>query len=189
MRVISGSAKGRRLYTPGRLNIRPTSDKVKESLFNVLGQRVYESNFLDLCAGSGAVGIEALSRGAREVSFVDYSRESLELVKKNISLCGFDSSGIPKVNLISLEGARAIDKFAIDGISFDFVFVDTPYHGDILDIILAKICLYPLIVAEDGMLIVEHYSKRDVPDNVGSLTLDRSKRYGDTTLSYYLSKN
>ncbi len=187
MRVVSGSAKGRRLHTPGKLDIRPTSDKIKESLFNVLGERVAESRFLDLCAGSGAVGIEALSRGAREVFFVDYSRESMELAKKNISLCGFGLSDVPKVNMVYMEGERAIEKFAIDGISFDLVFVDPPYQGDILDIILAKISLHPLIVAEEGIVVVEHYSKRDIPGNLGPLSLDRSKRYGDTTLSYYFS--
>ena len=192
MRVISGSFKGKRLTAPKGLTIRPTPDKVKGAIFNILGERIIESSLLDLFAGTGAIGIEALSRGAKEVVFVDNNIKAINLIKKNmencriqIAECRFDKSEIrnPKSEIIrgdALEFIKKTDR------QFDFIFLDPPYKSDLGEKALLEISRFN-ILKEDGEIIWEHYYKTEYrrQNTEDRIKLKRTIRYGDTALSFF----
>jgi 16S rRNA (guanine(966)-N(2))-methyltransferase RsmD len=190
MRVISGSCKGRRLIPPVGTDIRPTPDKVKGALFNIIGERVIGSSFLDLFAGTGAVGIEALSRGAREVVFVDKGIRAIGTLKENLRVCNLEhytthEPSKPKILIIKGDAVEIIKKFKTG--QFDFIFLDPPYKSDLGEKALKEISRYN-ILKEGGEAILEHYYKK-IPDPssgwVGGLKLRRTIRYGDTALSFF----
>src|ERR1041385_3620037 len=127
MRIIAGAYKGRNLKSPPSLNVRPTSDRLRETLFNVIAPRVQESRFLDLCAGSGAVGIEALSRGASHVTFVDRSRRSCQLIEANLELCRVPEE---QREIYCLEASEFMRQTRAK--PWDIIFFDPPYKQDYL---------------------------------------------------------
>src|SRR5258708_10964854 len=132
MRIIAGKYRGRRLKSPPSLQTRPTSDRLRETLFNILAPRIKGARFLDLCAGSGAVGIEALSRGASHVTFVDQSRKMCALIEANLEAI---ADGID-VELVSGEAVEFLRRRAKKGVSpFDIIFFDPPYESDYDDIL------------------------------------------------------
>ena len=156
--------------------MRPTSDKVKQALFNILGDRVDGAAFLDLFAGAGGIGIEALSRGAGLAVFVDASRESLNIVKQNIDQ--MDVGDRAKAVL-----AKAETFLKKSSGSFDIVFLDPPYAEEmqpLLDLIAGAGILKP-----DSIVVAEHFKKQPSPQNAGALSLYREARYGDTVLAFY----
>src|SRR5438034_1147964 len=122
MRVIGGIHRGRRLGTVGGLAVRPTSDRLRETLFNILTPQIQGSRFLDICAGSGAVGIEALSRGASKVTFIERSRQACAVIEANLA-----SLGITDATIIKHDAAASLKKLAREGAEFDVVFFDPPY--------------------------------------------------------------
>ena len=152
MRVISGKFKGRKLQSPLGDAVRPTTDRIKETLFNILSSKgvTGETLVLDLFAGSGAVGIEALSRGAEKTIFIDKSQESLKLVKYNLDHVGASESNY---ELYSVDYAFALKK--LKGKKFDFIFADPPYNAKYEDSIILLVKKYDLL-AENGVLVVEH---------------------------------
>ena len=152
MRVISGKFKGRKLLAPQGDAVRPTTDRIKETLFNILSSKgvTGETLALDLFAGSGAVGIEALSRGANKVVFIDKSQESLKLVKYNLDHVGADESSY---ELYSVDFAFALKK--LKGKKFDFIFADPPYSAKYEESIVFLVKKYELL-ADNGVLVVEH---------------------------------
>lgn len=182
MRVISGSFKGRRLTAPKGLTIRPTPDKVKGAIFNILGDRIIESSFLDLFAGTGAIGIEALSRGAKEVIFVDNSIKAINTIKKNLNNC---QSSIVNCQL-SIFRADAVEFIKKTDHQFDIVFIDPPYKSDLGEKALIEISLCN-ILKKDGEIIWEHYYKKkaDFGLQIAKLKQKRTIRYGDTSLSFF----
>ena len=123
MRIISGTSKGRRLVTPKNQGLRPTSDRVKESVFNILGEIVEEKVVLDLFAGTGNLGIEALSRGARRAIFVEKGRQAVRLIQRNLAQCGMDG----RSEIIPKDVNRAIGILKQRGESFDVILMDLPY--------------------------------------------------------------
>ncbi len=181
LRIISGLAKGRHLKIPGGSQVRPTSDKVRESLFNIIGHDyIIESLFLDLFAGSGAVGIEAISRGAKHVTFVDNNIRHISTIKENIRMCGFQkSSDVMFGNVITI-----LDKFPDKKKSFNIVFVDPPYSYKKWDILLSEISKNVNIVAY-GFLIIEHSSRVSMPEPLKDLERYGIYKYGDSTLTVY----
>jgi len=182
MRIIAGKFRGRTLKGPPSLEVRPTSDRLRETLFNVISPRIQDARFLDLCAGSGAVGIEALSRGARHVTFVDRSRKMCNLIKSNLDLCGIDKIWYDVVFSEALPYLRRVR-----GNAWDIIFFDPPYADDytrILDTIGADAAK---LLAEDGLLIVEHDQKKELPEAVGDLSRYRVLKQGDAVLSFYQS--
>jgi 16S rRNA (guanine966-N2)-methyltransferase len=186
MRVISGSARGRTLKTVKSREVRPTSDRVKESLFNVLAPRVGDALFLDLFAGSGGVGIEALSRGARSCVFVDLSTVHLQMVAENLRNTGlFDQA-----ELIRLEARAAITLLGRRESQFDLIFVDPPYAEGLVAKSLQEIVTNGILVST-GWVVCEHHKKDLVPDAVtaspeaGGLSRFREIHFGDTVLSLY----
>lgn len=186
MRVISGSFKGRKLASPKGLHIRPTPDKVRGALFNIIGWAIEDSLFLDLFAGTGAIGIEALSRGAYEVVFVDNNNVAIKIIKKNLEDLGFHCNyelQTPdyRLKIIRGDATEIIGKFKPR--QFDFIFLDPPYKSDLGEKVLMEIFRYN-ILKESGEIIWEHYYKTK-PTGDTAIKLKRTVRYGDTALSFF----
>ncbi|MBP2019261.1 16S rRNA (guanine(966)-N(2))-methyltransferase RsmD [Symbiobacterium terraclitae] len=180
MRVITGSAKGRPLKTLKGRDIRPTSDRVKGTLFNIIGPRVVDSRFLDLFAGSGAVGIEALSRGAERCVFVELQTAHLRLVEANLQATGLRD----RAELLRRDARAALVDLGNRGRKFDLIFVDPPYGQGLVPEALAGIDAHGLL-AEDGWVICEHHGKDPVPAAAGGLHKFREVVIGETVLSIF----
>lgn len=186
MRVITGTAKGRPLATVKGRDIRPTADRVKESLFNVIGPRVVDAEFLDLFAGSGAVGIEALSRGARRCVFVELQTTHLQVVDKNLATTGLTE----RAELMRRDARAAVADLGRRARRFDLIFVDPPYGQGLVGEALEGIAAHGLL-AHGGWVVCEHYKKDLVPTRVaapaeaGSLTRFRELIFGEIIISLY----
>ncbi len=179
MHIISGKFKGRIIEMPK--GIRPSSDKVRESLFEILKNRIEGSKFLDLYCGSGAIGIEALSRGAKSVSFVDNSYNSIKILKKNLS--ALDILGQSIISIYQKDVLNAVKLFK-EG--FDIIFIDPPYYKEIAKNTLMAISNYD-ILARNTLIVVETYKKDILPEEVGILKKFRASIYGDTKLEFFKS--
>ena len=186
LRIIAGKFRGRNLKSPLSLEVRPTSDRLRETLFNVIAPRIAGVRFLDLCAGSGAVGIEAISRGAAHVTFVDTSRAMCTLIKANLELCRIEPGESEVIQSEALDHLRRfVSKQPDSGKPWDIAFFDPPYatdHTPILDIFGAR---SSSLLTEDGLLIVEHHHKNELPDTLGDLRRYRVLKQGDSALSFY----
>jgi len=173
--VIGGRLKGRRLAAPSWPGLRPTSDRLRETLFNIFGASVPGARVLDACAGTGAVGIEAISRGAAHVTFADRDPRAIELIRRNLTHCGVSGGyAIIRVDL-DRDVARPFD------VLFDLIFLDPPYEMNPLGA-LAE--LAP-VVAPDGVLVLEHARGRGGPADVGGLARAREVTSGSSSLSLY----
>jgi 16S rRNA (guanine(966)-N(2))-methyltransferase RsmD len=176
LRIIAGSLRGRRLDVPDWAGLRPTSDKLRETLFNVLGPRIVGARVLDGYAGTGAVGIEALSRGAAHVTFVDSDRRAIRLIESNLERCGLNE----RYAIIRVDFARTPPLFTAD--PFDIVFLDPPYGKNEMTAALASAAA----LAVPGMLFVVEHAKRDAPPpQEGRLALTRDLASGDSGLAFY----
>ena len=183
MRVIAGKFKGRQLVAPRGMNVRPLADRVKESLFSILRYEVVDSTFLDLCAGSGNVGIEALSRDANAVTFIDKSALSIRTITRNLTKCGI-STDDPQVTVLCMDALKGLTRLSKHEATFDIIFLGPPYHSDILLKSLHQISELGLLF-QSGTVIAEHHRKEYLPDEIHQLNLFRRERYGDTMLSFY----
>ena len=179
MRVIAGTFKGRQLKAPTWEGLRPTSDKLRETLFNVLADRVGGARVMDGYAGTGAVGLEALSRGARHVTFVEQDRRAQALIEENLSRCGVRSGYV----IIRADAARGARTLLADAsfVPFDLVLLDPPYNQASVDVLRS---LAPL-VAVRGLLVLEHAQRQGSPESVSDLIRTRLLRSGDSALSFY----
>jgi 16S rRNA (guanine(966)-N(2))-methyltransferase RsmD len=171
MRVIAGELKGRRLKTPTWDGLRPTSDKLRETLFNVVARRVPGARVLDLYAGTGAIGIEAVSRGAAHVTFIDRDARARRLIEENLRHCGIQDRYAIIPTLQSLPAA-----------SFDLAVLDPPYDEPDLT---APIAATEPLMAPDGLLVLEHARRQPAPDAVGRLHKTRDLLSGDSALAFY----
>jgi len=177
MRIISGSSKGRRLFAPSGLALRPTPGKVRSALFNILADQILEASFLDLYAGTGAIGLEALSRGALHTTFVEQSPRHLQYLRKNIKACLLEEQS-------TVRGIDAEDFLKALPYPFDLVFLDPPYKGEALEKILPRLEQGD-IITDAGRLIIEHFHKRVLPETIGNIHFLKQYRYGETLLSFY----
>jgi 16S rRNA (guanine(966)-N(2))-methyltransferase RsmD len=175
MRIIAGTLKGRRLQAPDWPGLRPTSDKLRETLFNVLGPRIQGARVLDGYAGTGAVGIEALSRGAAHVTFVERDPRAAALIEKNLGHCGVSDR-----YAIIRAGFAGNDR--TDGGPFDLVFLDPPYGAGELSAALQAAA--PLVTG-GALLIVEHAKRDAAPAQAGVLVRTRELTSGDSALTFY----
>ncbi len=187
MRITGGRARGHRLATPGAKNvtIRPTSDRVREALFNILGQQVQEALVLDLFAGTGALGLEALSRGARHCVFVDRSSKALDTIRTNLHRC-FPS---PPASIIRLDltrpGALARLAARMPGEAlFDLVVLDPPYKKNLAQQTLEMVDKGG-ILAPDAMVVAEEARNQELPEAIGHLQCIDRRRYSGTGLWIY----
>lgn len=177
MRIISGKHRGKKLVTLEGMDVtRPTSDRVKEALFNILGNIVVDANVLDMFAGSGALGLEAISRGAKQCVFIDSSMQAINVIKKNITSCKEESVS----RVINTDYKLALEK--VDNIKFDLVFIDPPYLKDIE--VSALTCVSKLL-SKNGIVIVEMDEKDDIPEKVLNLVKYDSRKYGRTIISFF----
>lgn len=185
MRIIAGKYRGRRLKSPPSTQTRPTSDRLRETLFNVLAPRIEDARFLDLCAGTGAVGIEALSRGAGHVTFVDQSRKMCSLIEANTSVLGIDKKEFELVNADAFDYLRRHAKK--EQVPFDIIFFDPPYAADYEAVLKLVAEHSPGLLSNEGVLIVEHHTKRELDEQFSGLKRYRVLQQGDSALSFYKS--
>jgi len=166
------------------MEVRPTSDRLRETLFNVIAPRIVGARFLDLCAGSGAVGIEALSRGAVQSTFIDQSRKMCALIQANLDLCRVDEN---ESDVIQAEAADYLRRATArkSGMEVDLVFYDPPYATDYLEVLNAVGADESSLLAENGLLIVEHHHKTDLPELIGTLICYRVLKQGESALSFF----
>jgi len=174
MRVIAGKFKGRQLFSPKDEAVRPTTDRIKENIFNLIQFRVSGARFLDLFGGSGAMSVEAVSRGAMRVVTVDHARDSLALIKKNFEKVGIGKEG----QIMDADYAVAIER--LKGDPFDIIFCDPPYHAGFYEDILRKIGEKELL-SDGGILVFEHATEREIPLTDGWEALD-CRKYGSVTV-------
>lgn len=179
MRIIAGAAKGRIIKAP-KTGLRPLSDQAREALFNILALLVGDSTFLDLFAGSGAVGLEALSRGARMAFFVERERKMVEAIRRNLDALSFND----RAEVFSLDVLSALKIFQKKGAKFDIIFLGAPYGSPDLINALEQIGGASILNLR-GVVIAEHRAKTELAPKVGSLEKVRVERYGDTVFSFY----
>ena len=175
MRIVSGSARGRKLATPAGMEIRPTTDKVKEAWFSIIQFDLPGRRVLDLFAGTGQLGLEAVSRGAASVCFVEHSRKALELVKKNIGITGF---GAVSETVFS----DAFSFLASTDEIFDLVFLDPPYE---MDLCAKAAALLPRVLSENAIVICETRPSEVLPETIGRLSAAKEYHYSNIKLTVY----
>ena len=181
MRIIAGKYRSRVLRTLKGMKLRPTSDRLRETLFNILGSTVESVRFVDLYAGSGAVGIEALSRGARHVIFVEQHAPAAALIRRNVESLGIRV----QAEVLSLDVVRAIEQLEVRRVHAHIIFLDPPYAADKEYEQTLETLGESAILAPDGRVIVEHLRKRELPERFGQLELVRVVEQGDAALSFY----
>ena len=178
MRVITGSARGRRLKTPEGQDIRPTTDNVKESVFNILQFDIEGRRVLDLFAGTGQLGIECLSRGAREAVFIDADRDAVKIVRENLKTCGFSAPVLQQDALSFLNNCG----------KFDLIFIDPPYDAGLYDPVLEKINSVD-ILSDGGIILCESRRETVLPDMRRPYCKKKEYRYGRVKLSLYAKES
>ena len=181
MRVISGKFGSRPLRKFKGVGIRPTSDRLRETLFNVLGPLVVDSLFVDCFAGTGAIGLEALSRGARQVILIEHDRKAMDLIKKNVLL--LDASG--DVELIARDVFKGLGELSMRRLLIDLMFLDPPYRENELYSGLLDYLDTSKLLAPEGRIILEHPKKIDLPSHLINLEKSRMLEQGDTAVSFY----
>ncbi|MCR5150970.1 MAG: 16S rRNA (guanine(966)-N(2))-methyltransferase RsmD [Clostridiales bacterium] len=175
MRVITGISRGIRLKTPDNLNTRPTSEKVKEAVFSALQFEIEGRRVLDLFAGSGQMGIEALSRGAKSCVFVDSSQEAVKIVEENLKKTGLSI----KARVVKTDSSAFLN---MSGDTYDIVFLDPPYNTGLLENSLEKIGQF---LATGGVVVCEHPFGAVLPPEINHLVKDREYKYGKIAVTIY----
>jgi len=177
MRIVAGRLKGRTLKGPKGAGVRPTSDGLRETLFNVLGDQVAGARVLDGFAGTGAVGLEAISRGATRATFVENDRGALAVIRQNIDACG----AAAECDVIPAD-MRTLGRSGPALGPFEFVFLDPPYDEPTIDAIVTNVAQW---VSAGGILVLEHSKRRASPEQAGVLVRYRILKAGDSALSFY----
>ncbi len=180
MRVISGKFRGRKLRGPAGLDLRPTGDRLKETLFNILGPNIGGATVLDVFGGTGAIGIEALSRGASEAVFIESAAIGQRLIRKNLELCGVEEG----YRILQQDVFTALRFLAREGFKADIVFFDPPYnwkpYGDLLELVFGK-----GLLSQRSRVVIEHHRKAVLPESGDGYRRSRIVRQGDHCLSFY----
>jgi len=183
MRIIAGTYKGRTLKSPPSLHVRPTSDRLRETLFNVIAPRISDARFLDLCAGTGAVGIEALSRGAAQTTFVDRSRRSCTLIESNVALCRIPEEQAEIYNSDAADFLRQAVSWKMK--TWNIIFYDPPYKDDPIPLLKLVAVNQAQLLSDEGIIILEHHHKLELPEVLGKLDKKRVLKQGDSSLSFF----
>lgn len=180
MRVISGIYKGRRLKAVEGMQVRPTSDRLRETLFNVLSSSIQGARFVDICAGTGAVGIEAMSRGAGHVTFIEANRKAAQVLAENLEHCGINEN----IKVINRDAVATLKYFAHHLMQFDYFYLDPPYDSEVYSQVMWTLAKSKLI-AEEGLVIVEHRKKQELLPNYDFLRPYRQIVQGDSCLTFF----
>lgn len=175
MRVITGIARGKKLITLEGLDVRPTTEMVKEAIFSSIHFDLPEASVLDLFAGSGQLGIEAISRGAKHCVFVDKSKSSVDIIKKNIEACGFNS----QARVLNMD---SIEYLAVAKTGIDIAILDPPYRQGL---IIKALPLLDRIMSDNSTVICEHENELTLDNCYGRLKKTKTKRYGKISLTYF----
>jgi len=181
LKIVGGAAKGRKLRGPKTDQIRPATSRVRKSIFDILGD-LSGRHILDLFAGTGSMGLEALSRGAESVSFVDSGQAAISLLFKNLEAIGFRE----RSRVLKKNASAAVELLSKKGLRFDIIFLDPPYDRGLVDATLRKINRFPLL-ADDGLIVCEH-SPRELPTFLDGLQKEDFRKYGQTLVSFLKGK-
>ena len=187
MRIISGTARGTRLASLGSADIRPTLDRVKESFFNQVGPGLNGNTFLDLFAGSGSIGIEALSRGAETVVFVEPNFEAQQIIIQNLEKCKMTGDS-PRWVLLKSSALTGLQTLQQRGLGFNLVYVDPPFSDGLYEPTLLALSSSG-ILCQDAMVVVEHFHKTVLQKNYDKLEFYKDRRLGDSCLSFFAFEN
>jgi 16S rRNA (guanine966-N2)-methyltransferase len=179
MRIISGISRGRKLVTPRNQSLRPTSDRVKESIFNILQEKMAGGLVLDLFAGTGNLGIEALSRGAKKAIFVEKERQALRLIRRNLTQFGLEE----RSEILPRDVNRAIGILKQRGECFDLILMDPPYERGLIRKTLMELNSKQ-IYHKGSILVIEHNRREPLPQILDGWNLIRQRRMGDTVISF-----
>jgi len=182
MRITGGQIKGRRLSTFKGMHIRPTADRTREALFNIIGQDLSGLKVLDLFAGTGSLGLEALSRKAQRSVFIDNSQQAINLIKKNLMGCGFQDIG--RILKKDLKKGLALNHSEFPR-HFDLVFLDPPYGKDLIMPLLKEISTSD-ILSNKSRVVAELSKHEKLPRSFGPLEMADSRQYGDTKINFYV---
>ncbi len=180
MRILAGALKGRRLLTPRGARTRPTADQVRLALLDALAPRLPGAHLLDLFAGAGGVGLEALSRGAVHVTFVERDAAAVAALRRNVETLGVAE----RVRVLPTDARRALDRLAAERATFDLVFLDPPYETDLAHATLARLGAGDL-TPPGAVVVAQHPTKRAPTPAVGVLRAFRTRRFGETTLTFF----
>ncbi|MBO8129448.1 MAG: 16S rRNA (guanine(966)-N(2))-methyltransferase RsmD [Peptococcaceae bacterium] len=184
MRIIGGEAKGRILKSVRGMEVRPTAGRVREALFNILAGRVFDSRWLDLFAGSGSIGIEALSRGASRVIFVENNPKVASVLRQNVTGAGFHS----RSQIMRADVIQAIQKLSFQDDKFDVVFMDPPYSKYALYKKILTMLDEKNLLTTGGVIVAESHKSNPLYSEIGRLYRVRQNRYGDSLLTFYMMK-
>lgn len=186
MRIIAGIAKNRKLKAPSGHNTRPITDMIKEALFNVLGAKTKDANFLDLFAGSGSVGIEALSRGAKLVIFIDNDNAAVKVIKSNLEHCNFTSG----FEVYKNDVFKALNILEKRKLAFNIIYVDPPFtKTELFEQVMISLDSKFKLIAKEGLIIIRTPSRYSMPDEYSNLIKCRYDEYGESALHYYIVKS
>lgn len=178
MRIVAGAFRGRRLNTPKGLKTRPTSDRVREAIFNIIAPHLAGARVLDLFAGTGAMGLEALSRGAESAVFVDESSDAVRLIRSNVTLCGVED----RTRIVQGSVEQALKRICSAGDLFDVIFLDPPYGKGYVEKALPHAAAAARL---EALAVAEHHVKDVLPESAGGWARFRERRYGDTVISFF----
>lgn len=189
MRIISGIARGRKLHPPPLhdKNIRPTSDRAREALFNILATQIEGSSVLDLFAGTGAIGLEAYSRSAAHVAFVDHHQSAISLIKRNIERCLYQPEHAARFHIIRHNLVKGLPERKLEELGilpFDFIFADPPYEHNFSLAVLQYLSKSSLTIATTKIIVEERHNVT-LPEHIESLTLYDKRRYGEAAFWFY----
>jgi len=183
MRIIAGSVRGRKLHSPKGLTFRPATGRVKEFIFSVVGSAIEGARVLDLFSGTGALGLEALSRGAASSDFIDASAKQIDLIKRNVTLCGFEKS----VRIVRSDVFSFLRKTQVEGRSYDLILADPPFQAMLRERI-AKAIESSHALQTNGWALIEH-EQHDVDSESHGLILLRQRQFGHCVISIYGQDN
>ncbi len=181
MRISAGEHRGRRLQSPKGLRTRPTSDLLRQAIFNVVGADIRDARVLDLFAGTGAVGLEALSRGAAHATFVERDRQALASLRANLASLGVEG----RARVCAADVGAALGAFVAAGERFACVFLDPPYGGGEDAVRCLEVLAPGSVLSENALLIVQTFHKTELPDRIGTLSRSWNRRYGETRLTVF----
>ncbi|MFH1837606.1 MAG: 16S rRNA (guanine(966)-N(2))-methyltransferase RsmD [Candidatus Omnitrophota bacterium] len=183
MRIIAGEHKGRKIHRPASVETRPTKDRIREAVFNIIAAHVPNADVLDIFAGSGAYGLEALSRGAERAIFVENDKECVDTIKKNIDLLDLNKYS----EIMDMDAFRALGSIGESADRFDLVFADPPYNKNLAKKTLIIVNQYD-ILRPVSFFILEHHKDENIPGSEGNVSLFRQKSYGEIVISIFKKK-